>query len=194
MSRAAFPRLLPKLHVGLLWFLLLTKCILDWVQVKEASNKNKWRPSLVIAVEAPCPWDVWLPVHPDLPYNSLPLLEPLGSLQLFRWREHVHVERALEAPVPSRWQVRRGVPVRVWVAGVRGWVGRARWLLDSWPLTRLAVCATRDLDHQGKEGEEEAQTHTADEEQCSPFWMVYFWEERTLKSGRKSLKLADFWL
>lgn len=120
--------------------------------------------SSVIPIEAPRPWYVWLPVHPDLSDDSLPLLEPLRSLQLLRRREHVHVERALEAPVPARRQVRGRVPVRVRVAGVRGRVGGARSLLGRRPLAGLAVGATGDLDHQGEESEEEAQTHAADKE------------------------------
>lgn len=70
-------------------------------------------PPSVISVEAPRPRDVGLPVHPDLPYDPLPLLQPLRPLQLLGRREHVHVEGALEAPVAACRQVRVGVPVRV---------------------------------------------------------------------------------
>lgn len=130
--------------------------------------------SSVIPVEAPCPGDVGLPVHPDLPDDPLPLLQPLRSLQLFRRREHVHVERAFESPVPPRRQVRGGVPVRVRVAGIRGRVGRACSFLGGGPLAGLAVGAAGDLDHQGEEGEEEAQTHAADEEERCPLWVVCY--------------------
>lgn len=126
----------------------------------------------VIAIEAPRPRDVRLPVHPDLPDDPLPLLQPLRSLQLLGRREHVHVQRALEAPVPPRRQVRGGVPVRVRVAGVGGRVGGARPLLGGGARAGLAVGAAGDLHHQGEEGEEEAQAHAADEEKCSPLWVV----------------------
>lgn len=126
----------------------------------------------VIPVEAPRPGNVRLAVHPDLPDDPLPLLQPLRPLQLLGRREHVHVERALEAPVPPRRQVRGGVPVRVRVAGVGGRVGRARPLLGLGPLAGLAVGAAGDLHHQGEEGEEEAQAHAADEEERGPLRVV----------------------
>ena len=76
--------------------------------------------------------------------------------------------------MPPRRQVRGGVPVRVRVAGVGGRVGGARSFLGGRPLAGLAVGATRDLDHQGEEREEEAQTHAADEEERGPLWVVCY--------------------
>ena len=134
----------------------------------------KRRSLSVIPVEAPRPRDVRLPVHPYLSDDPLPLLEPLRSLQLLCRREHVHVERALESPVPPSRQVRGGVPVRVRVAGVGGRVGGARAFLGGRSLTGLAVGATGDLDHQGEEREEEAQTHAADEEERCPLRVVCY--------------------
>lgn len=134
--------------------------------------------SSVIPIEAPCPGDVRLPVHPDLPDDSLPLLEPLRSFEFFRRCEHVHVKRALEAPVSPRGQVGVGVPVRVRVAGVGGGVGGARSLLGGRPLAGLAVGATGDLDYQSEECEEEAQTHTTNEEEGRPLWVVCYRGER----------------
>ena len=126
----------------------------------------------VVAVEAARPGDVGLSVHPDLSYDPLPLLQALRALQLLRRREHVHVERALESPVPPRRQVRGGVPVGVGVAGVGGRVGGLGSLFGGRPFARLTVGATGDLDHQGEEGEEETQTHPADEEQGSSLWVI----------------------
>lgn len=133
-------------------------------------------PSSVISVEAPCPGDVGLSVHPDFPDDSFSLLQPLCPLQLFGRREHVHVKSAFESPVPPGGEIRSVVPVRVRVAGVRRRVGRVRSLLHGWPLAVLAVSATGDLDHQGEECEEEPQAHATDEEERCPLWVVWIEE------------------
>lgn len=73
-----------------------------------------------------------------------------------------------------RRQVRVGVPVRVGVAGVGRRVDRPRSLLGGRPPSGLAVSATGDLNHQGEECEEEAQTHAADEEECCSLRVVCF--------------------
>lgn len=76
-----------------------------------------------------------------------------------------------------RRQVRRGVPVRVRVAGIVGRVRRAWSFLGRRLLAGLAIGTTGDLDHEGEEGEEEAQTHPADEEERRPLWMVCVMDE-----------------
>lgn len=127
---------------------------------------------LVIAVEAPCPGYVRLAIHPDLSDDSLPFLKPLRSLQFFCWCEHVHVERTFKTSVSPRRQVWSCVPVRVWVAGIGGRVGRMSSFFDGGPLAGLTVGAARDLDHQGEECKEETQTHAADKEERCPLWVV----------------------
>lgn len=150
------------------------------------STKRNPQWSSVISVKAPCPGNIRLSIHPDFPDDSLPLLQPLRSLQLFSWCEHVHVKRAFKSPVPPRRQIWSGVPVWVRVTGIGRRVGRTRSLLGGRPLSGLTVGATGDLDHQSEECEEESQTDTADEEECCPFWVVWM-------GGRESKQVMAEW-
>lgn len=86
-------------------FPLQPKCVLNFCSSQVSRLSIVPLQSSVIPIEAPCPWDVRLSVHPDLPDDSLPFLKPLCSFQLFRRREHVHVERTLKAPVSPRRQI-----------------------------------------------------------------------------------------
>lgn len=62
-------------------------------------------PALVVAVQAPGGRHLGLAVHPDLPEDALPLLQPLRALQLLRRREHVLIQAPLEAPVSADGEV-----------------------------------------------------------------------------------------
>lgn len=64
---------------------------------------------LVVAVQAPGPGNLRLAIHPDLPDNALPLLQPLGALQLLGRGEHVLVQSPFEAAVSPDRDVRRRV-------------------------------------------------------------------------------------
>lgn len=53
----------------------------------------------------------------------------------------------------------------------------------------MAVRATGDLDHEGEESEEEAQTHPTDKEESGPLWVVC---RRGERARRQVLHLVDF--
>lgn len=92
---------------------------LSRVEEPQGAGQDGWTPHrLVVTVEAPGPWDVRLAIHPDLPDDALPLLQPLSSLQLLRRSEDVHVQSPLEPAVPAGRQVRSGVRIIVAVAAV----------------------------------------------------------------------------
>lgn len=125
---------------------------------------------LVVAVEAPGPWDVRLAVHPDLPDDALPLLQPLSSLQLLRRREDVHVQSPLEPAVPAGRQVGSGVRIVVTVAAVTVALPLPRRFFGG---GTFAVRSAGHPEHQGQQCQDESNAHSGDKIQSSPlrvFW------------------------
>lgn len=113
---------------------------------------------LVVAVQAPGPWNLGLAVHPDLSDDALALLQPLGSLQLLRRGEDVLVQSPLEAAVSPDRDVR--CRVRAAILAVAAVTAAALLLVQELlPGSPPAVCAAGDPHHQGSQGEDQPDAH-----------------------------------
>lgn len=123
-------------------------------------------PPLIVAVQAPGPRNLGLAIHPDLPDDALPLLQPLRALQLLRRGEHVLVQSPFKAAVSSDRDVRRRV--RAAILAVAAVAAALSVLQELLPGTLPAVRVARDPHHQGSQGEHQPDAHARDKVQsCS---------------------------
>lgn len=134
--------------------------------------------SLVVAVEAPCPGHLGLPIHPDLPDDALALLQALGPLQLLCRGEDILVQSPLEASVSPHRDVR--CCVRTAILTVAAVAAAGPILLELPPaVVPPAVCLARDFRHQGCQGEDQSDAYTRDKVQSNSFRVFWKRKKRT---------------
>lgn len=126
--------------------------------------------ALVVAVQAPGTGAFSVDVHPDLPDDAFPLLQPLGALQFLRRCEDVLVQSPLEAAVSPDRQV--GCCVQAAILAVAAVTAALRLLQDLLPGMPPTVCVARDPHYQGSQGEDQPDAHAANKVQSCSLWVL----------------------
>lgn len=129
----------------------------------------------------PCDQDVWLPVPPDLPDNSFPLLQTSCLLQLLSWCEHIHAPQGtirLTATITHGWPHGhfRDLCLLFIIVCDALILLFLTWILQVSPLwgKRRSLVATSpagDADHHEAQCHEQAQTDTHHEVEGEALWV-----------------------